>query len=672
MSRLLPCLALVCALTAAAHEGEEEEVDAGVPSPRQTTVRSKRAPRSAGETTVDRDVLDATPRTGATDLLRAVPGLVATQHSGEGKAQQLFLRGFDAVHGQDVELNVAGLPVNQVSHLHALGYADLNWLIPEAVREVRVTEGSNRAWQGDFAVAGSVRYELGLDEAGVQLAAGYGSFNRFRLFAGFKPKDLGDSFAAVEYVQGDGFGPQRAFGRVSALGQLVYKLDHVTLRAVGGSYGARFDSPGVLREDQYVSGEKAFFDANGRGQGGAIQRHQLLLGADVVNADGRTTFELAGVFNENRLRNNFTGAFAEPLGDGLEQYQRGFTWTARAVHQRHLHVGTQTLLLELGLAGRGDFIDQSQRGYGDADGSPLADTIDVALTQTMGSAWTELAWAPGGWRFMLGGRADVLHVDLRDQLAFAGRGATRSSLGPHFGLKASIERELGEHLRAFLSYGDGFRTPQARQLSDGERAPFVNVHGGELGLRFDSRLVSASALGFMSYVANDFFFDHTRGTTSFVGETLRGGGQAQLTARPVEGFVIAANVTVATARLLEQDALLPYFAPVVGRLDTGWSRPFDVGPFTLTPRLGLGATVIGPRPLPFDEFSRPVVLLDARAGVRLGAVELTLDLQNLLDSLWRDGEYVFASSWDTASRLPSRHFTAGAPRTLFLNLEVHL
>ena len=97
-----------------------------------------------------------------------------------------------------------------------------------------------------------------------------------------------------------------------------------------------------------------------------------------------------------------------------------------------------------------------------------------------------------------------------------------------------------------------------------------------------------------------------------------------------------------------------------------------VGPFTLTPRLGLGATVIGPRPLPFDEFSRPVVLLDARAGVRLGAVELTLDVQNLLDSLWRDGEYVFASSWDTASRLPSRHFTAGAPRTLFLNLEVHL
>lgn len=672
MSRSLLLLTVVCALPAFAHEGEEEEVDAGVPAARETFVRARRPGHSATETVVDRDVLDATPRTGATDLLRAVPGLVATQHSGEGKAQQLFLRGFDAVHGQDVELNVAGLPVNQVSHIHALGYADLNWLIPEAVREVRVTEGSARAWQGDFAVAGTVRYELGLEEPGVQLAAGYGSFNRFRLFAGYRPQGLGDTFAAVEYVQGDGFGPQRAFGRVSALGQLVHKIGSVTFRAVGGSYGARFDSPGVVRESQVTSGALEFYDANGRGQGGTVSRHQLLLSAEVPGENGRTTFELFGVFNEGRLRNNFTGALVNPTGDGLEQFQSAMTFGGRALHQRHLHVAGQVLTLDLGVSGRGDVIHQTQRGYVDADGSPRETSIDVDITQSLGSAWTELAWAPHGWRFMLGGRLDVLHVSLRDSLAYNGLGATRSSFGPHFGLKAGIERALGENFRAFASYGDGFRTPQARQLSDGERAPFVNVHGAELGLRFDSKLVSASAAAFGSSVANDFFFDHTVGTTSFVGETLRGGGQAMVTARPVDGFVISANVTVATARLTQRDALLPYFAPVVGRLDSGWSRRFETPWFSVTPRLGIGATVIGPRPLPFNEFSREVFLVDARAGVRLGDVELTFDLQNALGALWRDGEYVFASSWGTQSQLPSRHFTAGSPRTFFLNLEVHL
>ena len=152
-------LALCVASLAAAHEGEEEDddhvPDAGMPSsvlpaPKssETTVRTQRPAHGASESVVGRDVIDAAPRSGATDLLRLVPGLVASQHSGEGKAQQLFLRGFDAVHGQDVELNVAGLPVNEVSHLHALGYADLNWLIPGVVREVKVTEGSARAWHG--------------------------------------------------------------------------------------------------------------------------------------------------------------------------------------------------------------------------------------------------------------------------------------------------------------------------------------------------------------------------------------------------------------------------------------------------------------------------------------------------------------------------------------------
>ena len=132
-----------------------------------TTVRAARPARGASELTLDREVLDAAPRQGAVDLLRLVPGLVASRHGGEGKAQQLFLRGFDALHGQDVELDVGGLPVNEVSHIHALGYADVNFLIPEVVRELRVTEGSYRAAQGDFAVAGTVRFELGLEEPGL-------------------------------------------------------------------------------------------------------------------------------------------------------------------------------------------------------------------------------------------------------------------------------------------------------------------------------------------------------------------------------------------------------------------------------------------------------------------------------------------------------------------------
>ncbi len=683
--RVLLMLCVAIAGPVWAHEGEEEELDAGVILP-QTVVRTARPVHGASEVVVPREVIAAAPRSGATDLLRLVPGLVASQHSGEGKAQQLFLRGFDAVHGQDVELNVAGLPVNEVSHIHALGYADLNWLIPEVVREVKVTEGSARAWQGDFAVAGTVRYELGLDEPGLTLAGGYGSFNRLRLFGGFRPQNQAETFAAVEYVQGDGFGAQRAFGRISMLGQGVLKLDHVTLRAVVGSYATRFDSPGVVRDAASLAGRAGFFDAFGQSQGGSASRHQLLVSAELQHENGRTTFELYGALIDLRLRNNFTGFLGNPAGDGLEQTQGTGLVGVRALHQRHLHFGSQVLLLDVGVSGRRDGITQTQRGYDEVDGRvrpPAFDgaatltreAIDVRIAQSVASAWGELAWSPGRWRFMLGGRLDVLHVELNDVLAFGGAGTSRSALGPHFGLKVGVERELSEAFRLFLSYGDGFRSPQARQLGDGERAPFVDVRGAEVGVRYESKTLSASLAAFGSSVANDFFFDHSVGTTRFLGPTLRGGGQAAVTTRPIEGLLISANVTGATAQLIEQKALLPYFAPLVGRLDASWVRPLMLNGVIVTPRLGLGATLLGPRPLPLDEFSRTVFLLDARAGVRVGPFEFTVDVQNLLDSRWRDGEFVFASRWDAGgatSLLPSRQFTAGNPRTLFVSLEVHL
>jgi outer membrane receptor protein involved in Fe transport len=92
--------------------------------------------------------------------------------------------------------------------------------------------------------------------------------------------------------------------------------------------------------------------------------------------------------------------------------------------------------------------------------------VDATIIQTAGDAWTEVAWRPGAWRLMLGGRLDVLEYEVFDALAFdnkrffAGIGATRAAFGAHWGLKAGVERTLGERFRLFLSYGDGFRSPE--------------------------------------------------------------------------------------------------------------------------------------------------------------------------------------------------------------------
>jgi outer membrane cobalamin receptor len=103
--------------------------------------------------------LQVQPVASSQDLLRKVPGLFIGQHAGGGKAEQIFLRGFDADHGTDVAISVDGMPVNMVSHAHGQGYADLHFVIPETVESIDFDKGSYFADKGDFATAGFVAFK---------------------------------------------------------------------------------------------------------------------------------------------------------------------------------------------------------------------------------------------------------------------------------------------------------------------------------------------------------------------------------------------------------------------------------------------------------------------------------------------------------------------------------
>src|SRR5437763_3594 len=127
------------------------------PAPRYESTVSDVGPRTAASSTTVRNLdFDLRPKTSPNDILRVVPGLLAVQHQGGGKADQLFLRGFDADHGTDVGVFVDGVPVNLPSHAHGQGFADLHWLIPEAIERIDVEKGPYDARYGDFATAGAV------------------------------------------------------------------------------------------------------------------------------------------------------------------------------------------------------------------------------------------------------------------------------------------------------------------------------------------------------------------------------------------------------------------------------------------------------------------------------------------------------------------------------------
>src|SRR6185295_10921920 len=127
--------------------------------------------RAASDFRIDTQTLGAAPHQSAADLLATAPGVQVTHPEGDVVAQRVYLRGFDADHGQDIEFTVGAIPINQVSHLHGQGYADLNVIIPETVRSIRVVEGVYDPAQGDFAVAASVDYDLGVSERGLRFKA---------------------------------------------------------------------------------------------------------------------------------------------------------------------------------------------------------------------------------------------------------------------------------------------------------------------------------------------------------------------------------------------------------------------------------------------------------------------------------------------------------------------
>ena len=121
-------------------------------------VSAEPAYSAASSRTIRELDLHLRPRLSSQELLRLVPGLVIAQHAGGGKAEQIFLRGFDADHGTDVAVSVDGIPVNMVSHAHGQGYADLHYLMPEVVDAAEVRKGPYDAQDGDLATAGAVSF----------------------------------------------------------------------------------------------------------------------------------------------------------------------------------------------------------------------------------------------------------------------------------------------------------------------------------------------------------------------------------------------------------------------------------------------------------------------------------------------------------------------------------
>jgi len=668
-------IVLLCSLPlpAAAEEVAAAPADEEPVTDEVVVTVARRSPVSASAARVTAREFSFVPRRTAEDALELVPGLTLVQHGSEGKGHQFFLRGFDAIHGADLALDVEGIPVNEWSNIHAQGYIDLGFVIPEIVASVDVVKGPFSIDQGAFAMAGSAHYTLGvpLTELGLRTGFGAGSTGRLRGVTTYSPSDGdGSSFLAAEALHDEGFGQNRGIDRVSLLGKSSWVgADGGELRAIGSLYLARFELPGALRGDDIALGRVGFRDSYDHAAGGRSAR--LLTGLSYTR--GWQEHELrASAFAGYRwldLLENFTGFLIDPVaGDRRDQQQQ--TWSFGTELDLALRLASR-LLLRTGLELRGDSFRQRQ-DHVDQVQQSVARERDLSGQQALFSAKAGLTLdALPGLRINAGLRADVARVVVVDGLAAADpaeSSGTLSALSPRLSLDAAVSDEA----TLFLAYGRGLRPPEARAFSSftpartglsedlysGGEPALTSTDSFEIGARATGwGGFGAAIAGFATFIERESVYDHVSGINLELNGTRRLGLELDLETRPRDWLELGAFGTWTDARFVESGNLVP-LAP---RLTTGAHL---MAGRALGPRAGLRLLAIAPRPLPHGARGATLLSLDGTLGWHWQRVHLDVELENLLNRPLREGEYHYASQWDREqmpSQIPVLEVISGPP-----------
>jgi len=681
--RWLVALAVVLAphpaLAHSAEDGPVDHADEAAPATHRTVVTAPpAAPATAGGRRAAGTTLAMTPARTSADYLRLVPGLVLVQHGSEGKGYQIYVRGFDAIHGADFEVQVEGVTLNELSNVHASGYLDLGLVIPEAVHALDVTKGPLALDQGLFATGGTARLRLGVGHGDRGLRFGYeaGTTGRHRVVVSAAAEDAED-FLVVEALRDDGFGEGRASERLGVNARVapvddedVGRIDLTALASTG-----RFELPGIVALRDVASGLVARDGAYDHATRGESARAMAALRWARDRGRSRTVARLFGEVRRLELLENFTGHLLDPeRGDRRSQrhvaLRGGFDAEAR--------VGVADgLAVELVLGAWHGAMTQWEDAVDEVEERVTRDRW-LRGGQTHAHLGAGLLWRPlDGLSLRAGARAELLAFDVARPLSELAGAETLVTLAP----RAVLSARPVEGLEVFAAYGRGARPPEARAIArepargDGvERfrggpAAFTVADAGEIGARWQvAPRLALSVAGFATFMARESVFDHVSGVNLELSGTRRLGGELALEAWPLDWLQVRADATLVDARFTGSGEPVPGPPNLMGSLEVTVKHPVGL-------RGGVRAWGVARRPLAHgatgDGFARVDVSVDYRwRWLRVGlAVENTLGLEIT------EGAYHFASAWDReapVSQIPVTHIIAGPPLSARLRLEVLL
>jgi outer membrane receptor protein involved in Fe transport len=620
------------------------------------------------------------PITNSQEILRMVPGLFIGQHAGGGKAEQIFLRGFDLDHGTDIRLTVDGMPVNMVSHAHGQGYADLHFVIPELVQGVDFKKGPYNAEKGNFTTAGwaDFRTKDALDKSFVKLEAG--QYDTFRAVAGVdllgqKGKDKNQSaYIASEYSFTNSYfdNPQN-FNRLNLIGKYHgHVAPNTNLTLTASTFWSKWNHSGQIPDRAYESGEIGFYGSVDPTEGGETSRTNF--NAQFVTVTPSNYVIKNQVFYSNynfELYSNFTFFLEDSTnGDQIRQKEKRNLFGYNGSISKQHYLGKSSWTTTLGIQYRHDLTNGTELSHTKNRNETLDPYQLGNINELNASVYAdELIQVTDNFTVNAGVRVDYFRDQYEDLLIqpIVKKHASDAIVSP----KLNFYYTFNPRLQLYLNSGKGFHSNDTRVVvPQGGKQILPGAYGSDLGIIFKPfPKIFINAAAWYLWLQQEFVYVGDAGVIEPSGKSRRQGLDLSVRYQLTKTLYADLDISSAKPRAIGEMEGMNYLplAPLFT----------STGGLSLQMPNGLSGSLryryMANRPANEDNsiVAKGYFVGDMQVNYAKKLYNLGLSVQNILNTKWKETQF------DTESRLRNEaapveeiHFTPGTPFFARLSLTL--
>ncbi len=618
------------------------------------------------------------PVISSQEILTRVPGLFIAQHAGGGKAEQIFLRGFDLDHGTDISIQVDGMPVNMVSHAHGQGYADLHFIIPETIENIDFGKGPYTANQGNFATAGFANFKIKDDIKKSTVGLEIGAFNSKRLVTlidlSSNNNDKYNAYVGSEYLISDGpFESSQNFNRLNIMGKIVLNPNDANKYSLTVSnFTSKWDASGQIPQRLVDNGSISRYGSVDPTEGGSTSRmnvqfnHRRFL-------NKHSAIKTNAYFSQYdfELFSNFTFYLNDTVnGDQIKQKEHRNIFGVNTGYFNSLQLFDNELELEWNIGMRTDIINDSELSHTknrveNLERISLGDINESNLFTYFTSTYTI-----GNTIINPSIRLDYFDFGYHNKLSpsYDYKNFNKYLVSP----KINIYHNISRSLQLYAKAGYGFHSNDTRTIAGislNEINEFVpKVFGSDLGIVWKpiNKVWINTALWYL-HSNQEFTYVGDEGVVVPNGASQRTGVDLSLRYQITKHLFLDTDLNYANPKSLENESTS--IIPLAPRLTSS-------GGLTFKGRKGLSLSMrykyIDDRPANENGSitAKGYTIIDLNSTYEWKNYSLGMSINNLLNKEWNEAQFATTSRLiNESAPVEELHFTPGAPRNLKVMLR---